>query len=253
MDKYGNTALHFAAQQGDQPLSFLLVLKGANPNITNKSGITPTVIAKRLGHEKMSRVFIKHDGVLPSNEKGIAKTENILAESPKRRKQKDIISSKDQEDESMLDLDMKNLFPTRTVFVFNAAYLGLKEPLYSAITSKNIDSCDENGHTALMKAAFKNHIDIVTKLLSLNCNPFCKDRTCNTALEWACLAGNLKIVEILVGAMKTADICLPNVDGQVDNMTMTPLVAAAFGGYVDVVKYLVENGADINQCIGRMG
>jgi ankyrin repeat protein len=45
----GNSALHFAARNGDRSLVELLLSKGADPSLRNKAGLTPTEEADKAG------------------------------------------------------------------------------------------------------------------------------------------------------------------------------------------------------------
>ncbi len=60
----------------------------------------------------------------------------------------------------------------------------------------------------------------------------------NTLLHYACLAGNLESVMTLVeyGFYVNAN----NVEGH------TPICDAAMNGSVDVIQFLIENGANVN-------
>lgn len=46
----GNTALHILAERRDTTWIRFLTGKGANPNIANRDGVTPLMIASNLGH-----------------------------------------------------------------------------------------------------------------------------------------------------------------------------------------------------------
>ncbi|KAJ3042258.1 hypothetical protein HDV00_007624 [Rhizophlyctis rosea] len=68
MDSYGNTALHLAAAQNDLTIASLLLLKGADINQANRSGVTPMVVAVRMGHSRLVKVMQKHGGIIPATE-----------------------------------------------------------------------------------------------------------------------------------------------------------------------------------------
>ncbi len=49
-DKWGSTALHYAAQRGSQVCSLTLITKGADVNAKDNEGNTPLAIALKSGH-----------------------------------------------------------------------------------------------------------------------------------------------------------------------------------------------------------
>ncbi|RKO90563.1 hypothetical protein BDK51DRAFT_46509 [Blyttiomyces helicus] len=68
LDTFGNTPLHLAVHQCDLVLTNLLLLKGADPNVVNRSGVSPTVTARRMGFFRIVRILKKHGGVVPNVE-----------------------------------------------------------------------------------------------------------------------------------------------------------------------------------------
>ncbi|KAJ3300427.1 hypothetical protein HK104_000485 [Borealophlyctis nickersoniae] len=93
MDVYGNSALHYAASHNDHTLACLLLLKGADPNAKNRSGITPVIVAKRMGFGKVVKVLKKHGGIVPAAEeqlrgnfKDLQGRSRLLSEDAEMRK-----------------------------------------------------------------------------------------------------------------------------------------------------------------------
>jgi ankyrin repeat protein len=66
-----------------------------------------------------------------------------------------------------------------------------------------------------------------------------KYRNCDTALRIACEKGQLKTVEALV--QSTEDINVANASG------LTPLMTAAYWGHTDIMKLLLQKGADMKK------
>jgi ankyrin repeat protein len=96
-----------------------------------------------------------------------------------------------------------------------------------------------NGSTTLMLAAGGGHIDVVDYLRGRqDIDMDAISATGDSALGFACLNGHLEVVKLLVAAGA-------RVNPQ-ENSGWQPLVAAASGGQLQVVKYLVEEaGADV--------
>ena len=60
-DEQGNTALHIVSLKGDEELVRLFIKYGANPEIKNKAGKTPLMIAVQEGNAKASQALIESD------------------------------------------------------------------------------------------------------------------------------------------------------------------------------------------------
>ncbi|KAJ3214118.1 hypothetical protein HK099_007016 [Clydaea vesicula] len=283
MDRFGNTALHFAASQGDYPLSYMLLLKGADPNALNKSSISPTTIACRCGHVILLKVLIKHGGVLLSSDEQHAKKiealelkKKLTKESSKKNLTTNLTSATNttntatqnfktstffcQEEGSTglgvenrekkpsffePPLDLQKFFPKKKFHLASAAYLGIAQPLIENLNAMNMNICDENKCSVLMKAAFKGHLEIVQHLLTLGVDVNAKDNQGNTALVWACASKQLETVKCLVEEGNAS------VNGDnVTNNAPTPLITATFSGSYEVVEYLINKGADPMKMVG---
>lgn len=103
-----------------------------------------------------------------------------------------------------------------------------------------LDAKDDEGVTALMKAAEQGEVDVVNQLLQEGATAEIKDDEGWNALMWAALAGNQDIVELLV----------QNYDMQTDYTTEkgeTALQKAAGKGNWEVCEFLIDQGAKVNQ------
>ncbi len=100
-----------------------------------------------------------------------------------------------------------------------------------------IDTPDSEGHTALMFSAFNGHTGIARTLINAGADIHRKDFMGRTALLYAATGPFPETVELLLE--KGAE---PNIVDQ--NEHFTPLMHASAEGNLEVVKILVEAGAD---------
>lgn len=96
---------------------------------------------------------------------------------------------------------------------------------------------DQDGHTALMFAAFNGHSKIVLALLAEGAEVDQRDLMARTALLYAATGAFPETVSILLDRGAN-----PNVID--NNEHFSPLMHAAAEGHLEVVKILLERGAD---------
>lgn len=100
----------------------------------------------------------------------------------------------------------------------------------------NIEEVNDEGYTPLMEAAREGHEEMVSLLLSQGANINAQtEETQETALTLACCGGFLEVADYLI--KHGADIELG---------ASTPLMEAAQEGHLDLVKFLLENKADVH-------
>lgn len=104
-------------------------------------------------------------------------------------------------------------------------------------TGINVNALDQEGHTALMLAAYNGHTDIVLSLIQKGAVIDRRDLNGRTALLYASTGPFPETVKALLD--KGAE---PNVVDSDEHFS--PLMHAAAEGNLDVVKLLMEYGAD---------
>ena len=107
------------------------------------------------------------------------------------------------------------------------------------LIEEGYDVNEEHLGTALIFAAGKGRLDVVTYLINRGADVRKKDRHERTALYHASVRDHLKIVEFLLS--KGAEIDVE------DCFSRTPLMLAAKKGHNDVSMYLINHGADISK------
>jgi len=103
----------------------------------------------------------------------------------------------------------------------------------------NVDSFNETGETALMKAAWTGRTDMVTLLLSHAPRINRQSREGWTALFYGAVKGHKPVMVSLLAHGAKPDMA--DQDGR------TPLMAAAWNGHADIAKLLLALGVDPNR------
>ena len=98
------------------------------------------------------------------------------------------------------------------------------------------NSSDRNGNTILMIASRLGHADLASALIARKASLTRQTSHGDTALLMASLGGHLEVVKLLVNAGAP-------VQGQ---KGWQPIHYAAFNGATDVVRYLIDHGANKN-------
>ncbi|KAI8924506.1 hypothetical protein BC831DRAFT_300150 [Entophlyctis helioformis] len=361
MDVNLNTPLHLTVAQNDLVMTCLLLQKGADPNVANKSGVMPLSIAKRMGFVKIAKALVMHGAIIPLKEervlyngsagsgasgsssaavgggggagggaggpggsdrrrdrRGHAKDPSLAATAassslPTSRDggnttnaavavtsvsnsvgsngagggtDADFVgnvtlpvlgssggvtlfgstaASAITDDDLIRREAFKDSIQSKVFPVYNAAFLGFKDPLLHALTPETIDAFDEAGWTCLMKAAYKGHLGLVTELVRRNASLDATDHHGYTALIWAIVAGRMNVVKFLVdeaGAsiegnrQEPQDSSSLSASGSRNDLnwqsrpSITPLIAATHYGHVEAVEYLLAKGANVNARAG---
>uniref|UniRef100_A0A674PRY9 Ankyrin repeat domain-containing protein 1 n=1 Tax=Takifugu rubripes TaxID=31033 RepID=A0A674PRY9_TAKRU len=102
----------------------------------------------------------------------------------------------------------------------------------------NPDISDHFRRTALHKASFKGHVEIVKMLLEAGASMHKKDKLEATAVHWACRGGSLPALQLLLD--KGANLAYR------DKLHSTPLHVAVRTGHCNCAEHLIHCGADVN-------
>jgi len=104
----------------------------------------------------------------------------------------------------------------------------------------NIHYRNSGGFTPLHSASWNGRLEVVKFLLSINANPNVTDNTGRTCLHLVCNDRDAEILIVHQLVVANADIDSVDRDG-------TRCITSAFiNGHADIVRYLVEAGADVN-------
>lgn len=120
--------------------------------------------------------------------------------------------------------------------LMNAAKLGDQTEI-EGLLNKGVDvnTTDPAGNTLLIIAAREGNLALVDTLIKWRAKLNARNSHGDSALRLAALKGHLSIVQRLVEA-----------GAPVNTPDWTPLIYASFSGNLPIIKYLLEQKADIN-------
>ncbi|XP_024154019.1 histone-lysine N-methyltransferase EHMT2 isoform X2 [Oryzias melastigma] len=156
-------------------------------------------------------------------------------------------AAKQGEGQRVLLMLMEGIDPTyqpdsqnRRSALHAAAQRGLLEICYMLIQAgANVDAKDKEMRTPLLEAVINNHVEVARYLVQSGACVYHVEDDGYTGLHHAAKMGNLEIVNML---LETGQV---DVNAQ-DNGGWTPIIWAAEHKHVEVIKALLNRGADVS-------
>jgi len=230
-DSTGRTALMWAAEDGYEMVTKLLLERGAGVDVVNNYGSTALIIASSRGSKAVVHMLL--------NSRTFVNAQNhygqtaLFAASCLGHDELVKLLLQHNADIEMSDKD------SRTALLWGAL-IG-NEILVKLLLhhEARTDTQDIRGYTALMVAAWGGHDTVVKILLQSKADVEQKDSDGCTALMHAVSWGHNKVIELLL--QHGADIEQKNTDGS------TALMKAALRGHDSVVEILLRHEADVEQ------
>uniref|UniRef100_A0A8C5MX92 Orc1-like AAA ATPase domain-containing protein n=1 Tax=Leptobrachium leishanense TaxID=445787 RepID=A0A8C5MX92_9ANUR len=228
-DKDGVTPLLVAAYEGQAEIAELLLEAGANPDREDKGRMTPLLAAASGGHAEAIRVLLLWGSTIDVKDaEGRSALELAAAAGGGEQAVRVLLAR---------GLDENHRDQLGWTPLHWAACLGRRSSCKALIEGRaKVGFRDHEGYTALLLAAQEGHTGCVDLLLSRGSRveQFTRDR--RTALCLAALAGHRSTVELLLRA---------GADPNVKNQQGKPLLyRLALEGQIDMVELLLEHGAD---------
>ncbi len=258
--KHNQNIIHIAAEGGHSEIVKILIEKGANVNAKDNFERTAFHLASERGHLEIvqcllvkgadvnAKVYWKRTALHLASETGHLKTVQCLIDNGAD------VSAKDKLEISALHLASEK------------GHLEIVQ--YLNAKGADINAKDEDKQTALHLASREGHLKNVQCLIEKGANVNAKDEDNQTALHFASERGHLEIVQCLIA--NNADV---NAKSKFDSSSISPLPLllnfyfaaimpsrafdsfpakttalhmASKNGHLQIVKYLIEMGADSN-------
>uniref|UniRef100_A0A3B4ZY75 Ankyrin repeat and EF-hand domain containing 1 n=1 Tax=Stegastes partitus TaxID=144197 RepID=A0A3B4ZY75_9TELE len=231
--KDGTGALHVAVSTNNHDLVDFFLSHGANPNIQDKKGQTPIMMAAELGNHTIVALLAKNQAdmrLLDAEGKGVL----FYCIYPTKRHSRCLqVALKCQAD--------VNNVSTKAIHVFQLACEKSEEcePLCLIMLDGGADPNATNqntGVTALMEAAKAGSLQLVRAILKKGGNPNALDGKRLTAAHYAAMGGFFEVIQVL--SAHSADLGVINID------CSTPLHYAAATGNANCCKFLAQRGCN---------
>ncbi|KAF3933651.1 Ankyrin-1 [Dactylellina cionopaga] len=239
-ETWGQTALGLAAFCGCESTVRLLVDRGANINVADRTGRTPISLAVNnatdryhWGHNAVVELLMERGADLKLKIEYIETFAWNAAQRGFEATMKLLISNGLNIDYNFSYQEGKTILLDTTEKRSLAAMKMLVE--YGA----NLEASDDAGHTAIFWAIKSRSLAKTEFLIQKGANLEARDCNERTPLIWAVEIGLIAIVRLLLRKGASADVK--------DKSDQTPLQLAAARGYPSILKVLATKGTDIHQ------
>ncbi|XP_017331642.1 ankyrin repeat and EF-hand domain-containing protein 1 isoform X2 [Ictalurus punctatus] len=229
----GTGVLHLTSISNDLDMAEFLLSLGAHPDVQDKRGRTPVILAAELGHDTMLALLAKNhaDMNLVDNEgKGVL----FYCISPSKRHTRCLqvaLNSK---------ADINNVSNAgKPVFLLACEHAKQCENICISILESGADpnATDQvTGRTALMEAARAGSVALVRHILQRGGNPNTADKQQQNATQLAAAGGFFQVLRVL--SAYQADFSAVCVEGN------SALHLSAAGGHTECCRFLAQRGCN---------
>ena len=234
----GETALHLAAEEGQNEVMRMLLGKGASLEVKDRDGLTPLSRAARSGLMSTINAMMFYNPKLDSRDH-CGQSALVLAA---QRGYLAVVKRLLQEKIDINAAAAKYNGRTALQAAAGGGHLAVVERLLQEKADVNAAAAGRDGRTALQAAAGGGHLAVVERLLQekADVNAASAEYNGRTTLQAAAEGGHLVVVERLLQKKADVNAVAARYNGR------TALQAAAGGGHLVVVERLLQEKADVN-------
>ncbi|XP_051500684.1 ankyrin repeat and EF-hand domain-containing protein 1-like isoform X2 [Myxocyprinus asiaticus] len=234
----GNGVLHLASVANDSDMLEFLIVQGARPDVQDRRGRTPLMMAAELGHDRIVSLLAKKNAdmkLFDKEGKGLL----FYCIQPTKRHMRCLQVALNG------NADVNNVSAKgMPVFLLACEQAQDCEGMCLSILEKGADPSATNqatGRTALMEATRAGAINLVRAILRKGGNVNALDKKQFHAAHFAAEGGffefgSYQIIKVL--SAYAADFGVVTSEGD------TPLHFAAYGGYTDCCRFLAQRGCN---------
>ena len=234
-DNFGNTALLYAAREGNLPVYKELIEKGADIHVIDEDERTVLIMAAMGGGATIMEHLLENMDIKKINHQDRLGNTALFYAAWNRH-----YAIYKQLIEKGADYVINNDQMTVLMAAIMGGDVEIMEHLLENMSIDEINHQNNFGNTALLYAVEKGHYDICKKLIKKGVDIYVTDKDRRTVLIMAAMGGGATIMEHLLENMSIDEI------NHQDNFGNTALLYAAWNRHYDICKQLIEKGADIH-------
>ncbi|RYC58665.1 hypothetical protein CHU98_g7543 [Xylaria longipes] len=247
---WGQPAVSFAAAGGYAKTTELLAEAGSDINSLDKFGRTPLILAAKGGHSDSIKVLLQFWPNMNIRDVWARSAVSYAAEDFTGKAAEPLIKAGcniySQTEDRYPPLEVVARYAEALHHACDNDYSETKDIILTE--ERYLTATDEHGRTVLSWAAEIGSEQAVKVLLHNGVEPDSSDLNNRTPLSWAAESGNLAVVRQLLSQIETSGL-IPmkgrqTVNSKSKDKNWTPLWYAALGGHVNVIKTLLEDGAN---------
>ncbi|XP_076837477.1 transient receptor potential cation channel subfamily A member 1a isoform X2 [Brachyhypopomus gauderio] len=242
-DEDGNTPLHWAVQRGQMEGCAVLLDLGADPNVLNKSVLSPLHLAVSLRQNDLVKRLLSHNRTDVNLEDDLGNTPLILAASVDNHEALCMLHRNGAE---LCRQNKLGHFP-----VHAAAFAGAKKSMEVVLQKgeemglsiqDHINYVDKTISSPLHLAVRGGNLEVIKLCIARGAKVDLQQCDKSTALHLACSQGATEAVKIMLLACSNLRETINITDGA----RQTPLHKASIFDHYELAEYLLSQGADID-------
>ncbi|KAF7691743.1 transient receptor potential cation channel subfamily A member 1b [Silurus meridionalis] len=243
-DAEGQTPLHFAVEKNQESSCSLLLDLGANPNILNTAMMAPIHLAISKEHNHLVQVFLSCSRTDVNLEGDLGNTPVMLACSHNNC---EALHALFEHGAKLCHQNKLGHYAIHTV-----AFSGAKEAMETILQKgeefgisilTHINYLDKSKSSPLHLAVRGGNIEVIKLCIAKGAKVDQQQCDKSTALHFACTQGAMKAVQAMLRPYETKIHEIINIR---DAANQTPLHRATLFDHVELAKFLVSKGADID-------